>query len=72
MLAVAMKSVLGAVETMHATGMTHRDIKPDNIVMSFNLNQGGCVHRRTSDGKKVIAVMIDFGMAAFNGIYLVP
>jgi hypothetical protein len=71
-LAVAMKSVLGAVKTMHATGMTHRDIKPDNIVMSSNLDQGGYVHRRTSDGKKVIAVMIDFGLAAFPGIYLVP
>jgi hypothetical protein len=71
-LAVAMKSVLGAVKTMHATGMTHRDIKPDNIVMSSNLDQGGYVHRRTLDGKKVIAVLIDFGMAAFPGIYLVP
>jgi hypothetical protein len=71
-LAVAMKSVLGAVKTMHATGMTHRDIKPDNIVLSSNLDQGGYVHRRTLDGKKVIAVLIDFGMAAFPGIYLVP
>ena len=67
-----MKSVLGAVKTMHATGMTHRDIKPDNIVLSSNLDQGGYVHRRTLDGKKVIAVLIDFGMAAFPGIYLVP
>ncbi len=33
LLAVAMKSVLGAVQTMHATGMTHRDIKPDNITL---------------------------------------
>ncbi len=31
-----MKSVLGAVQTMHATGMTHRDIKPDNIMMTTN------------------------------------
>ena len=46
-LAVAMKSVLGAVKTMHATGMTHRDVKPDNIVMSSNLDQGGHFHRRT-------------------------
>ncbi len=32
LLAVAtVKSVLGAVQTMHATGMTHRDIKPDEL-----------------------------------------
>jgi hypothetical protein len=71
-LAVAMKSVLGAVKTMHATGMTHRDIKPDNIVMSSNLDQGGYVYRRMLDGKKGVAVLTDFGMAAFPGIYLVP
>ncbi len=40
--------------------------------MSSDLDQGGYVHRRTLDGKKVIAVLIDFGMAAFPGIYLVP
>jgi serine/threonine protein kinase len=71
LLAVAMKSVLGAVSTMHATGMTHRDIKPDNIMMTSNLDQGGYVHRRVNDCKKSIAILIDFGLAAFPGIYYV-
>ena len=71
LLAVAMKSVLGAVSTMHATGMTHRDIKPDNIMMTSNLDQGGYVHRRVNDGKKSVAILIDFGLAAFPGIYYV-
>jgi serine/threonine protein kinase len=71
LLAVAMKSVLGAVQTMHATGMTHRDIKPDNIMMTTNLDQGGFVHQLMNTGKKAIAILIDFGLATFPGVYYV-
>ena len=69
LLAVVMKSVLGAVQTMHATGMTHRDIKPDNIMMTTNLDQGGFVHRLMITGKKAVAILIDFGLAAFPGVH---
>ena len=71
LLAVVMKSVLGAVQTMHATGMTHRDIKPDNIMMTTNLDQGGFVHRLMITGKKAVAILIDFGLATFPGVYYV-
>jgi serine/threonine protein kinase len=74
LLAVVMKSVLGAVQTMHATGMTHRDIKPDSIMMTTNLDQGGFVtfvHRLMDKGKKAAAILIDFGLPTFPGVYYV-
>ncbi len=52
-----MKSVLGAVSALNATGMAHRHIKPDNTMMTSNLDQGGYVLRRVNDGKKSIAIL---------------
>jgi len=69
LLAVAMKSVLGAVQTMHATGMRHRDIEPNNVMMTTNLDQGDFVHRLVNKGRKAVAILIDFGLATVPWAY---
>jgi hypothetical protein len=66
-----MKSVLGSVQIMHATGMTPKHIKPDNSMMTSNLDQCVFVHRLINHGKKAVAILIDFGLAAFPCVYYV-
>jgi serine/threonine protein kinase len=47
------RDVLAALKIMHATGVIHRDVKPDNIVQS----------KKSRDGASFTYKLIDFGTA---------
>ena len=44
------RQILAAIETAHAAGILHRDLKPDNIMLS-------------QEGNRVVARVTDFGIA---------
>lgn len=43
--------IAGALQALHAAGVVHRDIKPDNIIL-------------TTDGERAVAKLIDLGLAS--------
>ena len=57
-----MRPVLEALVKVHEAGIVHRDISPDNIMLTFEDGAGGGASARSS-GKLTSVKLIDFGAA---------
>lgn len=53
-----------ALATMHASGIRHQDVKPDNIFLANLKGFGAEVRGKRGQGKRVLPVLIDLGVAA--------
>jgi serine/threonine protein kinase len=62
-----MLSAYDALELLHRSGVVHRDVKPDNIIVRGATFRSGTGGKRTLDisGAHAGAVLIDFGGACF-------